>query len=333
MEKHPIFSEQLIYAQAAKNSGGLVIAQVERVTEFGSLRAQDVKVPGVFVDYVVLADLKNQPQNFAGPEYDPALAGEIRKPLGDVAPMPMDERKICARRAAMELKRGMVGNIGIGVGEGVSNIVAEENLGDLMTLTLESGAIGGAPTGGHKMGCTLNPEAIIDQAYQFDFYDGGGLDICYLGLAEADRHGNLNVSKFAGRVVGPGGFINIAQNAKTAVFCGTFTAKGLKVRTGDGKLAILEEGAVQKFVPEVGQITFSGAYALKSGQKVLYVTERCVFRLTPQGMTLVEVAPGINVEQDIIGRMGFRPAVSPALKLMDERIFLDRPMGLKVNGN
>jgi propionate CoA-transferase len=189
--------------------------------------------------------------------------------------------------------------------------------------------IGGIPAGGLNFGAAVNTQAIIDQPYQFDFYDGGGLDIAFLGLAQADAQGNVNVSRFGSRLAGAGGFINISQNAKKVVFAGTFTAGGLQIAAGDGRLAVLHEGAARKFVRAVEQITFSGAYAATHGRTVLYVTERCVFGLRPDGVELIEVAPGIDIERDILAQMDFKPIIRDQLELMDERIFFDRPMGLR----
>ncbi|MDR2503296.1 MAG: malonate decarboxylase subunit alpha [Deltaproteobacteria bacterium] len=330
MEKEAIFLEQISMASTVKNNGGIVIAQVERVTEHGTLKAQQVKLPGVMVDYVVVASPGNHCQSFLNADYNPAFTGEIRVPVDSLPVMPLNERKICARRAAMELGAGALVNLGIGVSEGVANIVAEENLADSITLTVESGVISGIPAGGLAIGASTNPDSVIDQGYQFDFYDGGGVDIAYLGLAEADRHGNLNVSKFGGRVVGPGGFINISQNAKAVIYCGTFTAGGLKTRVADGRLHIEAEGRSKKFLNQVEQITFSGEYAASVGQKVMFVTERAVFVLRKEGMVLTEIAPGLNLEKDILAQMEFKPVISGELKEMDARIFRDRPMGLRL---
>src|SRR3990167_4017637 len=295
---------------AARNSGGVVIAQVERIAERGSLNPRQVNVPGVLVDAVVLAtEPAHHHQTFAEP-YSAAFAGELRVPVDTLEAMPLTERKIIARRAALELRPHQVVNLGIGMPEGVANVAAEERIIDLVTLTAEPGVIGGIP--------------------------GGGLDIAILGLAQADQHGNLNVSKFGPRLAGAGGFINISQNAKTVVFVGTFTAGALQVEAVDGHLHILHEGGARKFVREVEHRTFSGAEALRRGQRVLYVTERCVFRLVPSGnaegsgaLELIELAPGIDLHRDVLAHMSFTPRISPGLQTMDMRLFEPGPLGLR----
>lgn len=329
MEKEALTLEALAIAMAARNCGGIVIVQVERIAERGSLNPRQVKIPGVLVDCVVVAEKPEYHQQTFAEPYSPAFAGEIRVPASLVPPMAMSERKIIARRAALELKANSVVNLGIGMPEGVSAVAAEEKVIDLLTLTAEPGVIGGIPASGLNFGAAVNTQAIIDQPYQFDFYDGGGLDLAFLGLAQADRMGNLNVSKFGPRLAGAGGFINISQSAKSVVFVGTFTAGDLRVGIVDGKLVLHNDNGPRKFVREVEHRTFSGEYAIRRGQPVLYVTERCVFALTPDGMELIEVAPGIDVERDILAKMDFRPIVRGTPRTMDAAIFNEEPMGLR----
>ena len=326
-EREALSLDNLAMAMAARNSNGFVIAQVERIAEAGSLDPKGVKIPGAMVDCVVVAAPEDHAQTYAV-AYDPAFASEIRVPLGSLEPMPLDERKLIARRCAFELPAGGVINLGIGMPEGVAAVAAEEQVLRFLTLTTEPGTVGGVPQSGLNFGAAVNADAIIDQNQQFDFYDGGGLDMACLGLAEADAEGNLNVSRFGPKLAGAGGFINISQNARKVVFCGTFTAGGLEIAIEDDAVRIVREGRARKFVDRVSQVTFSGAYAAEIGQPVLYVTERCVFARTAAGVELVEVAPGIDIDRDILAHMDFRPIVGDP-KPMDPRIFRPEPMGLE----
>ncbi|WP_426190264.1 acyl CoA:acetate/3-ketoacid CoA transferase [Massilia sp. DWR3-1-1] len=322
MEHEALTLEALAIAMAAHNSGGLVIVQVEQVVANGALHPRQVKIPGILVDCVVVAEQPSQHMQTFHTAYSAAFAGDLRVAVSAMAPMPLCERKIIARRALMELREGDVVNLGIGMPEGVARVAAEEGLLDTFTLTTEAGAIGGMPAGGLDFGASINPQAVIDQPSQFDFYDGGGLDVAVLGLAQADREGNLNVSKFGSRLAGAGGFINISQNARKVVFVGTFSAGGLQVLVEQGLLRIVHEGHTRKFVDTVEHRTYAGRFAWARGQSALYVTERCVFRLCATGLELIEVAPGIDIERDIFAQMDFRPSLGAGLKTMDAAIFI-----------
>ncbi|MES9886126.1 MAG: acyl CoA:acetate/3-ketoacid CoA transferase [Candidatus Sedimenticola sp. 6PFRAG1] len=327
MEHEALPLECLAIAQAVRNSGGKVLVQVERVTDRHVLSPHLVKIPGILVDHVVVAPPEHHQQTFAE-AYNPAYTGEVQVAPGVSDLAPLEARKIIGRRAAMELADGAVVNLGIGMPEMVAAVANEEEVFDRVSLTVEPGGIGGIPAGGLSFGAVSNADAVIDQPAQFDFYDGGGLDQTFLGMAETDAKGNVNVSRFGSRTAGAGGFINISQNAKAVYFLGTFTSGKLKVSTGDGKLTIENEGVSRKFVEQVGHLTFNGGYGCERGQQVFYITERAVFRLTPKGVVLVEIAPGIDLERDILAQMDFAPVVSDELRPMDERIFRDEPMGL-----
>lgn len=327
MEKEVGFLEVLSIATLVKNNGGTVIAQVERIAKKGTLNPQMVKVPGHLVDFIVKTPSEEYHWQTFGEKYNPGYNGELKVPPSEFSKLPLDERKIVGRRAAFELKKDAVINVGIGMPEAVSAVAAEEGIFDFFIFTVEAGPVGGVPAGGLSFGASLNPWAIIDQPYMFDFYDGGGLDLAFLGMAQVDEEGNVNVSKFGKRIPGPGGFINISQNAKKVVFCGTLTV-GAKIAVKDGKIKILEKGKIKKFVKEVEQITFSGEYAKKSGQEIIYVTESAVFKLTEKGLELIEYAPGLDIDNDIVSQMEFEPIIRDP-KEMDPRIFSEDTMRLK----
>jgi propionate CoA-transferase len=286
-----------------------------------------VKIPKILVDAVVVGEPELHVQTYAVP-FSHAYAHEVKVPLSTLQAMPLDARKVIARRAAMELPPNGVLNLGIGMPEGVASVAAEERLLDHFTLTAEPGIVGGVPASGLNFGAAVNPDALVDQNQQFDFYDGGGLDLAVLGMAELDKDGNVNVSRFGGRLVGCGGFVNISQCARTVVFTGTFTAGGVDIAVGDGRLDIRAEGRNHKLVDAVEQVTFNGRYAAAQGQTVLYVTERAVFTATEAGLMLTEVAPGVDVAADILAQMDFTPLMPDELVTMDPRIFTDAPMDL-----
>jgi len=326
MEREPIFAENLSIAQAAHRRGGVVVAQVERLAAAGTLPPKQVKIPGILVDYVVVDP---DPWQTYVTKYDPAYAGEVRKPNTQIPVLPLDARKVVARRATLELWPGAVVNLGFGIANGIAFVAAEEGIYENVTLTVEQGLIGGVPALGNDAGAATNYEAMIDTPYQFDFYDGSGLDLAFLSFAEVDSHGNVNVSKFGDSVTGPGGFINIAQNAKRVFFLGTLTAGKPELRlTGNG-LQVVKEGSVRKLVPEVQQVTWSGPFAMRQGQPARFITERAVFDLTPDGLVLVEVAEGIDIRRDVLEQIPFRVLVPREPAFMDPRIFSPEPMGLR----
>ena len=327
MENEALIIDNLAQAQAARNSGGKVIVQVERLAAAGSLHPRNVVLPSSMVDAIVVADPDRHMQTYAT-RFSPAFAHHFSPPADMVEPLPMTVRKVIARRAAMELEIGQIVNLGIGMPEGVADVAAEEGLLSAVTLTAEPGIIGGQPASGLDFGAAINIQALVGQNQQFDFYDGGGLDLAVLGMAQVDASGHVNVSRFGKTLAGAGGFINISQNAKKVVFTGTFTAGGLQVEIADGRLAITTEGKARKFLNEVEEITFSGIRASRLTQPVLYVTERCVFRLEDGSLRLTEVAPGIDIDRDILGQMDFEPIVDEPVE-MDARIFRPGKMDLR----
>jgi propionate CoA-transferase len=327
-EHESLALENLALAIAARNSGGIVLAQVERIAAEGSLDARLVKVPGVLVDCVVLAEPQHHMQT-TGTQFNPAFSGELRVPPRLVRAVELDERKLIARRALRELMPNSVINVGVGsVPDCIPLVAAEERIQDLLTLTVDAGVIGGVPMSGPDFGAAVNWQAVIDHASAFDFIDGGGLDAAFLGFGECDAEGNVNASRFGNRVPGCGGFIDISQNARKLVFVGTFTSGGLKVTIDGGRLRIAQEGRFPKFVPRIGQLTFSAAEARRRGREVLYVTERCVFRLRDDGVALTEVAPGIDIEREVLALLPFRPAIDGP-QPMDATVFAAATMGLR----
>lgn len=331
LEEEPLSLEMLSIATAVRNNGGIVIVQVKNKLEDKYIQPKDVKIPGVMVDYIVVAENLDFHKQTATDDFNKTFVTREKVEVTKIFPVLLDERKIVARRCAMLLTRDKkILNYGIGMPEVIANILNEEEQEEYFVPTVEPGAIGGTPAGGVNFGASVYPRTIIDQPYQFDFYDGGGIDAAFLGLAQCDKDGNINVSKFGPKIAGCGGFINITQNAKEVVFCGTFTAGGLAVSIDDGKLIIKSEGKIKKFISDVEQITFSGNLAKINSKKVTYVTERAVFELRKEGVTLVEIAPGIDLQKDILDQMDFIPIIADDLKLMDSRIFRDEKMGLNL---
>jgi propionate CoA-transferase len=325
MDEEGLLAETLSAAQAARNSGGRVIAQVREIVAAGTLDPRRVRVPGVLVDAIVVDP--EQRLSFAR-QSDRFMAGELRAPDVSIATMPLNVRKVIARRAALQLREGDVINLGYGMPDGVAAVLAEEGLAGDVTFTVEQGHVGGVPVGGSDFGMCVNADASLDASFQFDWYDGGGLDVAVLSFAQLDAAGNVNVSRFGGRLPGVGGFVNISQGAKRLVFVGTFVAgSGTYSVGGDPPLAVPDGGAA-KLVKEVEQISFSAARALQKGQPVVYVTERAVFELTDEGIMLTELAPGLDLETDVLAHMEFRPLLSPSLKEIDPRAYRSERMGL-----
>lgn len=330
LEHEALIGEQYNMAIAAHNSKGIVIAQVEKIVPKGSLKARNAIIHSSYVDYVLVSEPELTLGDYNMPIYRPEIVGDIKIPLEEVKINELNSRKICGRRAALEIKKGNVINLGVGMPDTVANIAAEEGFADKIFLSVETGPIGGVPIGGVAFGGSINPDSVVSTPEQFDAYNGGSLDMAILGLAEVDEEGNVNVSKFGTRVTGPGGFINITQSTKKVIFIGTFTAKGLKEEIKDAKLIIENEGTEHKFVKKVEQITFSAKQARLNKQEILYVTERAVFKLDEKGITLIEIAPGVDIIKDIFNQMDFRPNVAEDLRLMDEKIFKSEKMNLKV---
>ena len=333
LEEEGVIGEQYNMAIAAHNSGGIVIVEVKDIKPKNSFRARNVLIHSSYVDYVVV----NKPDKSLGeyniPDYKPEITGDKRIKLDDIKIRELDERKVCGRRSAMELRKGYVINLGVGMPDSVANAAAEEGISEDIFLSVESGPTGGVPIGGIVFGASVNPDSVIPTAEQFDAYNGGCLDMAIVGLAEVDKYGNVNVSKFGTRVTGPGGFINITQSTPRIIFMGTFTAGNLEEEIKNGKLVIKHDGEKMKFVDKVQQITFSAEQAIKNKQEVLYVTERGVFELTKEGVTLIEIAPGVDLEKDILDKMEFKPIISKKLKIMDERIFKEGKMNIKKEFN
>lgn len=324
MEGEAIQAEMLAMAMAARNSGGIVIAQVRQMAPRGSLPQRDVKVPAALVNYVYLDP--DQWQTYITRD-SPYYAGKLRKPVAGDPPLPLDVRKIIARRSLLEFKPGYICNLGFGISQLIGRVAWEEGLTDQLVLTVEQGIFGGVPVAGNEGGAGFNYQALIDQPDMFGFYDGGGLDIASLSFAEVDAAGNVNVHSFEGRIRGPGGFPNISARTPRINFVGTLTAQGLELDISPDGVRVVTEGSLPKFVERVREVSFNGELARERGQQVRYITDRAVFALEPDGVVLTEVAPGIDVERDVLARMGFRPRVADQLKTIDQRVYATGPMG------
>jgi propionate CoA-transferase len=325
-EKEALNLEMLSVAQAARACGGIVIVQVESLVKAGSLNPKLVKVPGIYVDYIVVAEHPEDIMQTQGTSFNRAFTGEIRVPLkGSMDPIPLDHKKVIIRRLATEIRHGYKCNFGIGMPTYTGNVISEEGCEDSITMISESGSIGGVPGGGNDFGAHWNIEASCDQGDHFSFFDGGGLDMGVFGLSEVDKDGNVNTSLLNGKIMGVGGFCNIAATAKNAVFAGTFTAGGIKCKVEGGKIIILQEGKYKKFVNKCPQLTFNAEQSLKAGNRILFITERCVIERTEEGMILKEIAPGIDLQTQVLDQMEFAPIIPEGgPKLMNPDIFLPK---------
>lgn len=317
----------LSQVMAAKSNGGTVIAQVKRLTQKHTRNPHAVKVPGMLVDAIVV-----DPDQMQGTQtlYDPSLSGEVRMPNSQVDPLPLTVEKIIARRAMLELRRNMLVNVGFGIPGNIPRILVEENRGDELSFLIEQGSWGGQPVNGLQFGASRNPQCIIDSGAQMDFIDSGSFDMTCLAFGEVDALGSVNVSKLGLLIPGCGGFINIVNNVPKVVFCATFTSGGLEVDLSSGRPQIRKEGRFRKFVREIEHVTYNASRMRAKGKEVIYVTERAVFRLAPEGLQLTEIAPGIDVRRDVLGMMDFEASVAPELKRMDARLFRPEPMGLEM---
>jgi propionate CoA-transferase len=326
MENEAHFGDALALAQAARNSGGVVLAQVERVAARGTLDPRLVRVPGILVDGVVIAPPELHPQTFA-PGFDPSYCGAVKAPLPAPPTYRLRAHKIIARRVAMELSAGMVINVGADMTDHLTMVLHEEGIADHVTIALQSGTVGGVPAGGLAYGAAANPDAILDQPAQYDFLDGGGLDVAVLGATKVDARGNVNASRFGSLILGCGAFINLSQSARQVLFCASFT-DGAEIALLDGALTVMREGEERTFVSALEQITFAGRYATEHGRRVLYITERAVFELRAGKLTLTEIAPGVDFRRHLLPHMDFRPEIDSDLKRMDATLFSREPMGL-----
>jgi propionate CoA-transferase len=333
MEHEGAYLGAVDVALAVRNSGGVVIAQVKRTTARGSIAPQRVVVPSTLVDVVVVDPQQKQATEIA---YDPALSGEVRRPESSFEPVPFGPDKVIARRAAMELRQGDVVNLGFGISPLVPYVLIEEGLAAAVTWTIEQGPVGGVPASGFPFGCAYNAQAILSAPQQFTYFQGGGFDTALLSFLEIGRDGSVNVSSLKLRphvTAGCGGFVDITARARKMVYSGYFRAGGIELDVRDGAMRIVREGRHGKLVPAVEQVTFDGARALAEGRQALYVTERCVLELRPAGLTVIELAPGLDLSRDVLAQAGFELRVADDLRPMDARLFRPEPMGLSLAEN
>lgn len=330
-EDEVMYLDALVIAQAVHNNGGIVMMQVQKLVKKATLHPKTVRIPGYLVDIVVVDP--DQTQLYGGAPVNRFISGDFVLDDSTDMVIPLNQRKLVARRALFEMRKGAVGNVGVGIADGIGLVAREEGCADEFVLTVETGPVGGITTQGVAFGANVNTRAIMDMTSQFDFYHGGGLDVCYLSFAEVDEGGNVGVHKFNGKIMGTGGFIDISATSKKIIFCGTLTAAGLKTEVKAGKISILQEGKIKKFVKAIPEITFSGKIALDRGLDVRYITERAVFKLEKDGLHLIEIAPGVDLEKDILSQMGFRPVVSKHVKLMNESLFHEGKMGFVLPEN
>jgi propionate CoA-transferase len=318
LEHEPVSLGVKSLAMAVKNSGGKVIVQVSRMTQSGALHPRMVEIPGIFVDAIVV-DPEQPPSG--GALLNPALTGQTRLPIGHIEPVPKGLERIVVERAADEIEDDQIVNLGVGMPIGIPKILLEKGTIGRATFFPEHGSVGGVPGDRAIFGTNINPEAIIDSTQVFEFFCGGGLDISFLGFGQIDAAGNVNVSKFNGIVPGCGGFIDITHRTKKVVFCGSFNAGGVEMEIGGNRLTITSEGRYPKFVEQVEQVTFNGRQAMRKGQSVRYVTERAVFGLRETGLVVEEVAPGIDLQSQVLDLIPFAVGVLPDLKTMNPALF------------
>jgi acyl CoA:acetate/3-ketoacid CoA transferase len=330
MEHEGAYLGVLDLALAARNCGGIVIAQVKRLTARGSIPMQRAYVPSTLVDYVVV-----DPEQMQATEtrYDPAISGEVKRTPAEFPPVPFGTDKVIARRAALELARGDVVNLGFGISPLVPRILIEEGCSGEVTWAIEQGAVGGIPLDGFPFGCAANAEALMPSPYQFIYFQGAGFDLCMLSFLEVDPEGNVNVSRLAAKphvTAGAGGFVDITSHARRIVFSGYFRAAGVDLDLTGGKLTIRKDGKFAKLVPQVEHVTFSGRRAREQKQDVTYVTERCVLKLLPDGLTVTEVAPGVDLQRDVLGQAAIPLRVAQDIRPMDSRLFAPEKMQLEL---